>query len=204
MNLFPTLLLLACVTTLIILFSPNKDTAWLRKSNLVLDAEQSTENEDPRDALLAKVQEIYPDPSLRIKSSGPRELFLATLSSARKDSSVTDEETIGNFFFDLLHDQAVFDAAVAMSGAVDGKEFEFLSKGDDEDLDPLERKLAELTLDRVNQSVLTAGGFDVEHEKRRFAGYFKQRVMPTWFADHREELCDMLGISELDEKQSRS
>lgn len=202
MNTFPALILLALISTIIILLSSDKNTSLLRKSNSVLDAESSSDVEDPRVGLLAKVQDMYPDPSLRVKASGPRELFLSSLSG-QKDSSVTiTEDMIGNFFFDLVHDQAIYDAAVALSGAIDGGELEFASKSDSEDLDPLESKLAEVCMARIDPSRLGLMGFDAEHEKRRLAGYMEERVMPSWFADHRQELCDLLSVSDCDKQES--
>lgn len=51
--------------------------------------------------------------------------------------------------------------------------------------------------------MLTWEGFDVESEKRRLATYIKERVMPMWFPDHRDELRDMLEIDALDRNEKQ-
>ena len=139
-------------------------------------------------------QELFPDPSYRLKLTGPRDLLLSTLG-AKDDSPVTiSEDTLGKFFFDLLLDQSIFDASLLLSGGGDNIVNQY-NADPEEFLDPLELKLAELAMEHYHESFLTQDGLNLDGEKRSLAKYMKARVMPVWFSDHREELSDMVGIS---------
>lgn len=156
--------------------------------------EEGDVNKGIRKSLAEMQQELFPDPSYRLKLTGPRELLLSTLGALDDPTVTITENTLGKFFFDLLLDQSIFDASLLLSGGDENTVNQYAADPE-EVLDPLELKLAELVMEHFHESFLTQEGFDVHGEKRSLAKYMKGRVMPVWFSDHREELGNMVGIS---------
>ena len=169
-----------------------------------LEGKRSESEWRPSDEILAIVQKVYfPDPSLRLKLGGPRELVLIN-SGFDKDSKVTiTEKMIRDFIVGLLRDQMSFDTFTQVSGGDDNRLFMTAADPAGDEVAPLELKIAEVVLDSLPH--LYREGYEVESEKRILAKYMKERAMPIWFSDHLEELRDMLSLVVLDgnEKQDK-
>lgn len=199
MKLIIALLLLAGTSSFLHWYSPVNDKSWLGKSNLRLSAKKKVDKEALHDGMLAKLrEEFFPDPAVQLKSSGPRELLLSTLGADKESSVTITEDMVGTFFYKLFREQSVFDIAYAVSGAGDNTIEKYANDAAGEDVGQLELKLADLVQERVDEPWLIR-----EHNKRTLARYIKVRVVPMWFSAYREELCDMLGLSELDEEQTK-
>lgn len=156
--------------------------------------EEGDLDDKERQSLIQMQRDLFPDPSDRLKLTGPRELLLSTLET-ENDSPVTiTEDTLGKFFFDLVLDQSIFDASLLLAGGGDNTVNQY-GADPEEVLDPLELKLAELAMEHYHESFLAHEGIDLDGEKCSLAKYIKARVVPVWFSDHREELSIMVGIS---------
>lgn len=140
---------------------------------------------------LSKIHELFfPNPYGRLESFGPFELLNFTLRFDRP--WVLTPELLGKFFGALLFDQKQFDESSAVLLGED-RGILFNQNRSNAIIGEVEEKLAELVMSHSGSS-LDDHGLDLETEKLFIANYMKNRVVPMWFAHHKEELAGVLGL----------
>lgn len=152
-------------------------------------------NVDRRD--ISNIQRrLFPDPSERLKLTGPLERFYASFRGDPLPSDITPG-MLGRFFFGLLLDQSQFDTFTSVLSGVD-RTIYGSSLGADTNVGLAELRLAELVISHAGPGVIRPF-CDIESEKIYIAMYMKERVIPMWFADdYRQELCEMIGVTVVD------
>ena len=149
---------------------------------------------DKRD--IANIQRrLFPDPSERLKLAGPLKHFFSSFRGGPLPSDITPD-MLGRFFFGLLLDQSQFDAFTSVLFGVD-KTIYRIPLDADSNVGLVELRLAELVILHAGPGVIRPD-YDIQSEKTSIAIYMKERVIPMWFADYRQELCEMLGVSVID------
>lgn len=138
--------------------------------------------------------DLLEHPFRRIKSSGPLEFVRDHSGTVHDQTSKIHSDIIGELFFGLLDNQMRFDTTTAVLGGDDKTLYRYSSAGADENIGEIEIRLAELVIEhslrKRNRHIHTG-----ENEKRLVAKYIKDRVVPFWFSDHSDDLCDLLGVS---------
>ena len=138
--------------------------------------------------------DLFDNPSDKLKSSGPLELIRDHFGTGMDHTSRINSDIIGELFFGLLHNQMRFDTTTAVLGGDDKTLYRYSSAEADENIGEIELRLADLviqhSLRKRNKHI-----YAVQNEKRVVAKYIKDQVIPSWLSDHREDLCDLLGVS---------
>lgn len=140
-------------------------------------------------------QRLFPDPSERLKRAGPLKHFYSSFRGGPLPSDITPD-MLGRFFFGLLLDQSQFDAFTSVLFGAD-KTIYRIPLDADSNVGLVELRLAELVILHAGPGVIRPD-YDIQSEKISIVMYMKERVIPMWLADYRQELCEMLGVIVVD------
>ena len=163
--------------------------------NIHIDARKKVVHDSDEIELDVLTGDLFEHPFEKIKSTGPLEFVRDHSGSVHDQTSKIHSDIIGEVFFGLLRNQMRLDTTTAVLGGDDKTFYRYSSAGADENIGEIELRLADLV---IGHSLRTRNKhiYTVQNEKRVVAKYIKDRVIPFWFSsDHREDLCDLLGVS---------